>query len=204
MNPPTDYRMFDYNVCLVPNAWIRDQEGTPAIGLSIGYPGWGLLYYAVMSHLHADRHNVILEIGTNYGASTIIMAQALIDSNRPGKIITIERDYATAEIAKEHFAAAWVNDYIRVLVGASRDVIPEIDTRIDIAFIDGSHDCPDVIDDFDNVLQLLNPGGLMIFDNTTMGGVNQALKIIRDTHGGNFVEFPCVSWSPAGIVFWKR
>jgi caffeoyl-CoA O-methyltransferase len=157
-----------------------------------------------MSHLHADRRNIILEVGTNYGTSTIVMAQALIDSKRPGKIIAIEKDYATAEIAKEHFVEAGVKDYIRLLVGPSRDMIPRIDTRIDIAFIDGSHDCPDVMDDFDNVLQLLNPGGLVIFDNTTMGGVCDALKIIKAKYGGNFVEFPCVSWSPAGMLFWKR
>jgi len=204
MNPPTDYRMFDYDRNLVPNAWIRAQEGTPSIGLSIGYPGWGLLYYAVISHLHAGKHNVILEIGTNLGASTIIMAQALIDSKRSGRVITIEKDLITAGIARTNIESAGVQDRVQSLIGKSGEVMRWMAPPIDIAFIDGSHDAPDVIDDFDNVLNLLSPDGLMIFDNTTMGGVYDALKVIRDTRGGNFVEFPCVSWSPAGMVFWKR
>jgi len=204
MNPPTDYRMFDYDRNLVPNAWIRAQEGTPAIGLSIGYPGWGLLYYAVISHLQAGKHNVILEIGTNLGASTIIMAQALIDSKRSGRVITIEKDLITAGIARTNIESAGVQDRVQSLIGKSGEVMRWMAPPIDIAFIDGSHDAPDVIDDFDNVLNLLSPDGLMIFDNTTMGGVYDALKVIRDTRGGNFVEFPCVSWSPAGMVFWKR
>jgi len=204
MNPPTDYRMFDYDRNLVPNAWIRAQEGTPAIGLSIGYPGWGLLYYAVISHLHAGKHNVILEIGTNLGASTIIMAQALIDSKRSGRVITIEKDLITAGIARTNIESSGVQDRVQSLIGKSGEVMRWMAPPIDIAFIDGSHDAPDVIDDFDNVLNLLSPDGLMIFDNTTMGGVYDALKVIRDTRGGNLVEFPCVSWSPAGMVFWKR
>jgi len=204
MNPPTDYRMFDYDRNLVPNAWIRAQEGTPAIGLSIGYPGWGLLYYAVISHLQAGKHNVILEIGTNLGASTIIMAQALIDSKRSGRVITIEKDLITAGIARTNIESAGVQDRVQSLIGKSGEVMRWMAPPIDIAFIDGSHDAPDVIDDFDNVLNLLSPDGLMIFDNTTMGGVYDALKVIRDTRGGNCVEFPCVSWSPAGMVFWKR
>ena len=196
--------MFDYDRNLVPNAWIRAQEGTPAIGLSIGYPGWGLLYYAVISHLQAGKHNVILEIGTNLGASTIIMAQALIDSKRSGRVITIEKDLITAGIARTNIESAGVQDRVQSLIGKSGEVMRWMAPPIDIAFIDGSHDAPDVIDDFDNVLNLLSPDGLMIFDNTTMGGVYDALKVIRDTRGGNFVEFPCVSWSPAGMVFWKR
>jgi len=204
MNPPTDYRMFEYDKRLIPNKWIRQNEGTPAIGLSPGYPAWGLMYYAVMAHMQVDKYNTILEIGTNYGASTIILAQALIDSGRRGRVITIEKDGLAAAAAFDNFKDAGVFDYTEQVICSSNDYWLSHYPTIDIAFIDGSHDCQDVVDDFDNILRHLNIGGLVIFDNTTMGGVHDALKAIKVKHGGNFVEFPCCSWSPAGIVFWER
>jgi predicted O-methyltransferase YrrM len=85
----------------------------------------------------------------------------------------------------------------KIVLGAWKDV------QVNIAFIDGSHDCEDVIIDFENVLKILQPGGLVIFDNTTMGGVYDALRHIKLVHSGNFIEFPFVSWSPPGFVFWK-
>ena len=196
--------MFEYDKRLVPSKWVRQNEGTPAIGLSPGYPAWGLLYYAVLAHLRADKHNLILEVGTNYGTSTIIIAQALIDSGREGGIETIEIDPATAAIAADHFKEAGVSEIIDQLIGESVWVIRNLYNPVQIAFIDGSHECQNVVWDFEAVLNILRKDGLVIFDNTTMGGVHDALKVIKTNHGGNFVEFPCCSWSPAGMVFWKR
>jgi len=196
--------MFEYDKRLVPSKWIRQNEGTRAIGLSPGYPAWGLLYYAVLAHTQADKYNTILEIGTNYGTSTIILAEALIASGREGRVVTVEKDRDTALIAEDHFKAAKVSDYVQLIMLSSKDYFKASCIGITVAFIDGSHDCQDVVDDFEGVLNMLAPGGLVIFDNTTMGGVHDALKIIKSKHGGNFVEFPCCSWSPAGMVFWKR
>ena len=206
MTDQFNYRQFDYDFNLIPNRWIRERErahDTAAIGLSPGHPAWGLLYYAVLAYLRPDEFNTILEIGTNHGASTIILAQALIDSGREGTVITIEQSPILAEIAQAHFAKADVDCRILSVVGDSKEILPGITNSIRIAFIDGSHDCEDVVTDFENVMNILQPGGLVIMDNTTMGGVRDALTKMRQSYSGNFIEFPFVSWSPPGFVFWK-
>ena len=190
---------------LIPNTWLRDQERnqTGLAGISAGYPGYGLLYYAVICRLKPE-HNTILEIGTNYGASSIVMAQALIDSGRPGSIHTIELSAENAAIAARNFISAGVNEYIDMTVGDSKQVLKNWDKPlIDIAFIDGSHEAKDVEDDFTLVYMVLKQGGLVIFDNTAMGGVHTALHRILTTYKGSIIEFPFVSWDPPGMVFWS-
>ena len=199
---------------LIPNTWLRDQERNQngLAGISAGYPGYGLLYYAVLCRLKAESHNVILEIGTNYGASSIVMAQALIDAGHPGRIHTIELSAENAAIAARNFISAGVNEYIDMTVGDSKQVLKNWDKPlIDIAFIDGSHEAKDVEDDFMLVYMILKQGGLVIFDNTTMGGVHTALKQIVGKYKrqlpfyfGSVVEFPFVSWDPPGMVFWSE
>lgn len=208
MQPPYDYRLFNYDHDLIPNVWLREEdakEGPNLVGLSIGYPGWGLLYYSVMCHLSAERENNLLEIGTNYGACTIIMAQALIDSKRKGGVFTIEISPVNAEIAQENFYNAGTAYTTELIVGDSRSVFATRKfPKIDVAFIDGSHDYEDVRYDFDSVYQILSPDGLVIFDNTLLGGVHEALKSIHHQYHGNLIQFPYCSWSPAGMVLWTR
>jgi predicted O-methyltransferase YrrM len=200
-----DYRQSDYNFDLIPNQWLRERERSHEhipVGLSPGYPAWGMLYYAVLT----SKHDLVLEIGTNHGASTIIMAQAILDSGEPGRIITIEKSDVLANVAYENFKRAGVSELILQATNSSADELKRMAGvfDVDIAFIDGSHDYQGVIDDFLGIIKLLTPKGLIIFDNITMGGVHDALDWIRVAYGGNLVDFPRCSWSPPGVAFWKR
>jgi len=75
MKQPQFYRKFKYNKALLPNAYLAGlEEGVQTIdearkktGLSIGYPGWGVIYYILLSHLDPICHNNIVETGTNWG-----------------------------------------------------------------------------------------------------------------------------------------
>jgi predicted O-methyltransferase YrrM len=97
-----------------------------------------------------------------------------------------------------------VEKIIFPVVNDSAYELSHMSEKIDIAFIDGSHDYQGVIDDFLGVIKLLTPKGMIIFDNITMGGVHDALDWIRVAYGGNLVDFPRCSWSPPGVAFWKR
>ena len=78
--------MFGYDTKLLPNKYLAKLEtGVTSIedarektGATIGQPGWGLLYYLLLSHLDRNREEIIVETGTNLGMTTIILAQALI------------------------------------------------------------------------------------------------------------------------------
>jgi predicted O-methyltransferase YrrM len=75
-------------------------------GFSIGYPGWNLLYFTVLCSLEKGRFNKIIETGTNFGCSTIIFAQALIDSQFDGCVYTVEKDKMNYDKAVDNIKKA--------------------------------------------------------------------------------------------------
>ena len=145
------------------------EEAKANTGLSIGYPGWCLIYYALLSHLTPEGNNVIVETGTNQGWTTIILAQALRDSNSRGKIYTVELDQENYKNALANFQQAGVADLIKAINGDSKAILNEFVNKPDpirAAFLDASHLFDDVIAEFEIILPALGPQSLVIFDNT--------------------------------------
>ena len=131
MKEPQYYRRFDYEKSFLPNDYLASlKKGVTEImeaklrsGFSIGYPGWNLIYYLLMSHFDPINDNFIIETGTNQGCTTIIPAQALKDSLCNGEIITIEIDSANYKKALDNFTRANVNDVITAIQGDSKQVL---------------------------------------------------------------------------------
>ena len=79
MKPPKYHRMFDYQRALLPNRHLAAleqgvtciDEARPKSGATIGYPGWGLTYHLLLSHLDRSRTEIIIETWTNWGCTTI-------------------------------------------------------------------------------------------------------------------------------------
>jgi len=220
MKKPVYYRWTDYNLDLLPNAYLREQERgvtdasdwTERTGYSPGFPAWNLLYYALLCSLKPDSFNLIVETGTNIGTSTIILAQALKDSGRDGLVRTVEIEPPNYEKAKLNAEKAGVADRIEFHLGNSLDVLPSIANQpVQVAFLDGNHLHDHVIQEFETVLPFLKPDSLVIFDNTyeiaDVGEdprVNGALKSIQKRHGGNLVNFPIASWYTPGFAIWQK
>ena len=78
----------------------------------------------------------ILEVGTLYGYSAILMADTLNGAN--GKVITIEIDKPIADIARKNIADAGLADKIDVIVGNALDVIPRLNSKFDLLFLDAA------------------------------------------------------------------
>lgn len=102
----------------------------------------------------------ILEIGTFTGVSTIAMAAAL---HEDGKIITIERNDELEWISTKYFNLSKLNNKITQLFGSAIDIIPNLDEKFDLIFIDG--DKREYTDYYNLSLTKLNPDGLIIADN---------------------------------------
>jgi predicted O-methyltransferase YrrM len=222
MKTPIYYRRFDYNRNLIPNKYLASLEQSVSTiehakkktGFTIGYPGWGLIYYILLSHLHPSEYNIIIETGTNYGCSTIILAQALKDSACLGKVFTVELDRQNYEIALDNFRHAGVSDFIDAMNANSCDFLTDFakaNIPIRIAFLDASHLFDDVISEFEIILPLLGPQSIVIFDNTYLIAeehedqrVNGALREILRRYGGNLVNFEIVSWYTPGIAIWQK
>ena len=78
----------------------------------------------------------ILEIGTLYGYSAILMADTLKGAD--GKVVTIEIDKSIVDIARKNIADANLLDKIDVIFGNSLDEIPRLNSKFDLLFLDAA------------------------------------------------------------------
>jgi predicted O-methyltransferase YrrM len=78
----------------------------------------------------------ILEIGTLYGYSAILMADMLPED---GRLITIEVNKLVADIARKNIAdAGLLNKKIDVIVANALEIIPKLDLKFDLLFLDAA------------------------------------------------------------------
>ena len=75
----------------------------------------------------------ILEIGTLYGYSAILMANLVANDNY-GKVVTIEVDKAFADVAKRNIQDAGFQEKIDIIVGNALEVIPRLGCKFDLLF----------------------------------------------------------------------
>lgn len=222
MKPPLFYRLFDYDRARLPNRHLASlDEGVTDIatartrsGASIGYPGWSLIYDLAVSTIDPDGDNPIVETGSNWGCTTIVLAQALIDRKARGHVVTIELDPENAQRARANYEAAGVADRVTLVEGDAKLRLSEVAQGlgpIRFAFLDGCHLHDDVVIEFEAVADQLAPGALVVFDNTYQIAephedqrVHGALKTIVDRHGGNLINLPFVSWYTPGVAVWQK
>lgn len=116
-------------------------------------------FMQVVLKLHGARS--VIEVGTLFGYSAIIMARALPEG---GRVRTIELDNRHADFAEEWIARSDVADKVEVLRGAGVDVLPKLETgSADACFLDADKaNYPAYLDE---CLRILPVGGLVMADN---------------------------------------
>ncbi len=123
---------------------------------------------------------IVVEVGTAWGYSGVAMAQALEDNNF-GKLYTIDIDeqFLTRQVIKK----AKLGHRIEYIIGDSANVLPKLNvSRVDLAFIDGSHDYEPVLKEFHALDKLLKSRGILVFhDSVLFLGVKKVIDIIRET-----------------------
>ena len=107
----------------------------------------------------------ILEIGTYVGYSTLCLAEGL---SKDGKIITLDIQPETNEVAKEFWVKSGLNDRIESHLGSALKIIPNINEVFDLVFIDA--DKPNYHNYFELVFPKLRIGGFIIADNVLWSG----------------------------------
>jgi predicted O-methyltransferase YrrM len=81
----------------------------------------------------------ILEIGTLYGYSAIIMANLLDDAaDSVGSVVTIEIDKTVAKTARKNMEDAGLLRKVDIIVGDALEVIPRLRGKFDLLFIDAT------------------------------------------------------------------
>lgn len=118
----------------------------------------------------------ILEIGTYTGYSAICMAEGLQSG---GKLTTIDINEELEDMVRQFFAIAGVEDKINQIIGNALEVIPVLDEKYDLVFIDA--DKANYLNYFNLVIDKVNSGGFVIADNVLWSGKVVHKKEDKDT-----------------------
>lgn len=135
-------------------------EGVPSIQVP---PDLGRLLQAMVVASRATR---ILEFGTLFGYSSILMARVLPPE---GKIVTLEYSEKHAGIARRNFERAGVAEKVEVRVGKGVDLLPGLHgQQFDLVFIDADKASYPAY--LQGALRLTRPGSVILADNVWRHG----------------------------------
>jgi predicted O-methyltransferase YrrM len=111
------------------------------------------------------RPKVILELGTFTGYSALCLAEGL-DKN--GIIHTIDINEELVDFQRSYFDQSEYGSQIIQHLGSAIDIIPTLETTFDLVFMDA--DKPNYITYFHQIIDKLNPGGVILSDNVLWSG----------------------------------
>ncbi|QCK13943.1 O-methyltransferase [Mangrovivirga cuniculi] len=111
------------------------------------------------------RPKFILEVGTYTGYSAICFAEGLQED---GHIFTIDKNEEIEEMAERHIERAGLNDKITRIQGIASDIIPTLEKKWDMVFLDADKKNYDLY--YDQVFENVNKGGFILVDNVLWSG----------------------------------
>ena len=111
------------------------------------------------------RPKVILELGTFTGYSALCLAEGL-DKN--GVLHTIDINEELVDFQRSYFDKSDFGPQIIQHLGSAITIIPTLDTTFDLVFMDA--DKPNYINYFHQIIDKLNPGGVILSDNVLWSG----------------------------------
>lgn len=143
------------------------------------YPLSEIEKYAIFNHIPIIKPEVasflsliiktkqpksILEIGSAIGYSTIIMAKSYDKAH----IVTVERDMDRVQLARENFDKVMVSDRVEIICGEGQDVLPNLNNKYDLIFVDASKG--HYKEFYEEAMRLLDVNGIFICDNILYKG----------------------------------
>ena len=111
------------------------------------------------------RPKAILEIGTFTGYSALCLAEGL---RQDGVLHTIDINEELVDFQRNYFEKSDYGSQIFQHLGPAVDIIPTLDTHFDLVFMDA--DKPNYINYFHQIIDKLNPGGVILSDNVLWSG----------------------------------
>lgn len=114
----------------------------------------------------------ILEIGTYTGYSALCLAEGLAPE---GELHTIDVNEELVKFQKKYFDKSEYCHQIHQHLGEALDIIPKLNKTFDLVFIDA--DKSNYVNYFHEIIDRVNPGGLILSDNVLWSGkVIESLK----------------------------
>ena len=107
----------------------------------------------------------ILEIGTYTGYAALCLAEGLQED---GTLDTIDVKEELVAIQKKYFDLSVYKNQITAHLGAALDIIPTLNKKYDLVFIDA--DKENYINYFNLIVPLMHKGGIILSDNVLWSG----------------------------------
>lgn len=120
---------------------------------------------AINKYLNNKKVEKILEIGTAVGYSAICFTEFLTEN---GKIDTIEREEFRIKEAKENIKKAEVVEKIEIYEGDAVEILPNLNNKYDIIFIDAAKGKYPFF--LKESLRLIKKNGIILADNILYKG----------------------------------
>lgn len=111
------------------------------------------------------RPNFILEIGTYTGYSAICLSEGL---SVKGKLLTVDNNYELTPILDKYLMKSPRANQIEYKIANAQDVIPAINEKIDLVFIDA--DKENYLNYYNLVFDKVSTGGIILVDNVLWSG----------------------------------
>lgn len=109
--------------------------------------------------------SAILEIGTYTGYATLCLAEGL---QKNGVLHTIDIKEELQELQREFFDRSGKGKQIIQHLGKAKDIIPTLETKFDLVFIDADKQNYAIY--FDLIINKMNSGGIIVSDNVLWSG----------------------------------
>ena len=130
------------------------------------------------------RPKAILEIGTFTGYSALCLAEGL---RQDGVLHTIDINEELVDFQRRYFEKSNYGSQIFQHLGPAVDIIPTLDTHFDLVFMDA--DKPNYINYFHQIIDKLNPGGVILSDNVLWSGKVIETLDLNDTSTQIVLEY---------------
>lgn len=112
-----------------------------------------------------SKPKYIVEVGTFTGYSAICLSKGL---QADGRLVTIDINDEIVELAHKYFELAGLIGVIDQRIGNAQDILPRLDSGIDLVFLDG--DKQQYLENYQVLIEKITPGGLILADNTLWSG----------------------------------
>ncbi|MGY0391751.1 O-methyltransferase [Bizionia sp. KMM 8389] len=113
----------------------------------------------------------ILEIGTYTGYSALCLAEGI---QKEGELHTIDINEELVDFQRTYFDKSDYSHQIHQHLGNALEIIPKLNKGFDLVFIDADKD--NYAAYFEQIIEILNPGGIILSDNVLWSG-----KILNTT-----------------------
>ncbi|MEI6677924.1 MAG: O-methyltransferase [Mariniphaga sp.] len=130
------------------------------------------------------RPHRILEIGTYTGYSALCLASGLSDN---GMLHTVEINDELEQLAASFFKESGMSDRIVHHIGDAEDVIPLLDEKFDLVFLDA--DKRKYLAHYNLVFPKVALGGVIIADNTLWAGKVVQKIVTTDDQTTSIMKF---------------